>query len=38
MIYSREISALYDRVPIYAKRPDVDFYVAEARASGGPVL
>jgi len=32
------IAELYDCVPQYASRPDVDFYVSEAVASGGPVL
>jgi SAM-dependent methyltransferase len=32
------IAELYDHVPLYAGRPDVDFYVDAATASGGPVL
>lgn len=33
-----DFGALYDSVPIYRARPDVAFYVAEARRSGGRVL
>jgi len=36
--YSPIVSSLYDNVPIYAARPDVKFYVDEAKASGGSVL
>jgi SAM-dependent methyltransferase len=36
--YSPIISSLYDNVPIYASRPDVRFYVDEAKASGGAVV
>ena len=36
--YSAIISSLYDNVPVYAARPDVRFYVDEARASGGAGL
>jgi SAM-dependent methyltransferase len=36
--YSTVISSLYDNVPIYASRPDVQFYVGEAKASAGRVL
>jgi len=36
--YSFEISRLYDSVPLYATRPDVQFYVEEARSAGGNVL
>lgn len=36
--YSSEISGLYDSVPLYAARPDVQFYVEEARSAGGNVL
>lgn len=32
------ISELYDSVTLYKTRPDVDFYVEEARAHGGKVL
>jgi SAM-dependent methyltransferase len=32
------IADLYDHVPAYEGRPDLDFYVDAARASGGPVL
>lgn len=33
-----DFGALYDGVPIYAERRDVDFYVDEAAAAQGPVL
>jgi SAM-dependent methyltransferase len=33
-----DFGALYDSVPIYQTRPDVAFYVPEARRSGGRVL
>jgi SAM-dependent methyltransferase len=32
------ISELYDSVTLYRNRPDVDFYVEEARAYGGKIL
>lgn len=32
------IAELYDHFPLYTGRPDVAFYVDEARSSGGPVL
>lgn len=32
------ISELYDSVTLYRDRPDVDFYVEEARAHGGKIL
>lgn len=32
------VAELYDYVEPYRKRPDIDFYVEAARASGGPVL
>ncbi len=32
------VADFYDRVAIYAHRPDVDFYVAAARAARGPVV
>jgi SAM-dependent methyltransferase len=34
----REIADLYDHVPAYRDRTDVDFFVTAARESGGPVL
>jgi hypothetical protein len=36
--YPPEIAALYDSVPVYASRQDVQLYVDEARSSGGNVL
>jgi len=33
-----DFGLLYDSVPLYAARQDVDFYVEEAKAAGGPVL
>jgi SAM-dependent methyltransferase len=33
-----DIADLYDHVPAYRDRTDVDFFVSAARASGGPVL
>lgn len=36
--YSGELPVLYDSVPAYSARRDVQFYVDEARSSGGPVL
>ena len=36
--YPPEIAALYDSVPVYASRQDGQFYVDEARSSGGNVL
>ena len=33
-----EIAELYDSVPLYRTRPDVDFYVEAARAASGAVL
>ena len=33
-----DFGLLYDSVPLYQERQDVDFYVAEAKASGGAVL
>jgi SAM-dependent methyltransferase len=33
-----DFGLLYDSVPLYAARPDVDFYVEEAKAAGGPAL
>jgi len=33
-----DFGLLYDHVPLYLERQDLDFYVAEAKASGGPVL
>jgi cyclopropane fatty-acyl-phospholipid synthase-like methyltransferase len=33
-----EIGLLYDNVPVYSARRDVDFYVEEAIAHGGKVL
>ena len=33
-----EIGLLYDHVTLYRSRPDVDFYVEEARSTGGKVL
>src|SRR4051812_27859835 len=36
--YSQVVSSLYDNVPIYAARPDVQFYVDEAVKSEGRVL
>jgi SAM-dependent methyltransferase len=33
-----DYGALYDSVPAYVARPDVDFWVAEAARAGGPVL
>ncbi|HKO03484.1 MAG TPA: class I SAM-dependent methyltransferase [Candidatus Acidoferrales bacterium] len=35
---SASISEFYDSTPLYAERRDIEFYVAEARTSGGPVL
>jgi SAM-dependent methyltransferase len=32
------MAEFYDSTPLYVERRDVDFYVAEAHASGGPVL
>lgn len=32
------IGELYDQIPLYRERPDVDFYVDEARSTGGKVL
>jgi SAM-dependent methyltransferase len=32
------IAEFYDATLVYQERKDIDFYVAEARASGGPVL
>ncbi len=32
------MAEFYDSTPLYTERRDVEFYVAEARASGGPVL
>jgi len=32
------MAEFYDSTPLYIERKDVEFYVAEARASGGPVL
>ena len=32
------VADLYDHVTSYRERPDVDFFVYEARTSGGPVL
>jgi SAM-dependent methyltransferase len=32
------MAEFYDSTPLYVERRDVDFYVAEARASAGPVL
>lgn len=32
------VAELYDHVVPYRSRPDVDFFVAAAQASGGPVL
>jgi len=37
LIYA-ETAYLYDHLPRYANRIDRDFYLAEARACGGPVL
>jgi SAM-dependent methyltransferase len=36
--YSGEIPLLYDNLPLYANRRDVQFYVAEARRSQGGIL
>ena len=33
-----DFGLLYDHVPLYLERQDLDFYVAEAKASGGRVL
>lgn len=33
-----DFGLLYDSVPLYVERPDVPFYVEEARAARGPVL
>jgi SAM-dependent methyltransferase len=33
-----ELAAIYDRVPAYVNRGDVQFYVDEARSAGGSVL
>jgi SAM-dependent methyltransferase len=33
-----DFGLLYDNVPLYAVRQDVDFYVAEAESARGPVL
>ena len=33
-----QIAELYDHVPLYRNRPDVQFFVDAARESGGPVL
>jgi SAM-dependent methyltransferase len=33
-----KIGELYDAVPLYTKRPDIEFYVEEGVKSGGPVL
>lgn len=33
-----DFGLLYDSVPLYQARQDVDFYVQEARAAAGPVL
>jgi len=33
-----DFGLLYDHVPLYLERQDLDFYVAAAKASGGPVL
>ena len=32
------VAELYDHVVPYATRPDIDFFVEAAQASGGPVL
>src|SRR5271170_831622 len=32
------ISEFYDSTPLYAERRDIEFYVAQGRAAGGPVL
>src|SRR5271167_3362574 len=32
------ISEFYDSTPLYAERRDIEFYVAEGHAAGGPVL
>jgi SAM-dependent methyltransferase len=36
--YSGELPYLYDSVPLYVGRSDVDFYLGEARDAGGRVL
>jgi SAM-dependent methyltransferase len=36
--YSGDLPYLYDHVPLYGARPDVQFYVDEAKRSGGRVL
>lgn len=36
--YSHEVSSLYDGVPAYATRGDVQFYCEESKRSGGKVL
>ena len=33
-----DFGLLYDSVPLYQERRDVDFYVAQARATNGAVL
>jgi len=33
-----DFGVLYDSVPLYAARPDIGFYVEEAKAARGPVL
>ena len=33
-----DFGLLYDSVPLYAARPDIGFYVEEAKAARGPVL
>jgi SAM-dependent methyltransferase len=35
---SPQFAEFYDQLPLYANRQDVEFFVAEAVASGGPVL
>jgi SAM-dependent methyltransferase len=32
------MAEFYDSTPLYAERRDIEFYVAEGRAAGGPVL
>ncbi|MCL6482016.1 MAG: class I SAM-dependent methyltransferase [Firmicutes bacterium] len=36
--YSELLAELYDAIPIYAQRQDVDFYLELARQAAGPVL
>jgi len=33
-----DLPDLYDSVPLYVNRPDVQFYADEARSAGGSVL